>query len=82
MIIVVRCISCGKVLADKWLYYQRECAKIDADLQKKGVDLENDKLRYFDRSYAERKELMERLGITRMCCKRIFLSSVDIIDDM
>lgn len=33
MIIPVRCVTCGKVLADKYEYYRRECEKIDVKNQ-------------------------------------------------
>ena len=32
MIIPVRCFTCGKVLADKWAYYERRCRELGDDV--------------------------------------------------
>lgn len=82
MIIPIRCQTCGKVIADVWEYYKKECAKIDKEVRETVPDFNDDKYKHFDHAQKRRKVLMEHLGITRMCCKRVLLTSVDVIDDM
>jgi DNA-directed RNA polymerase I, II, and III subunit RPABC5 len=70
MIIPVRCFTCSKVLADKWEWYVRECAKIkerDGDAEAESAS-------------TSRGEIMDRLGLKRICCRRHFLGHVDMMD--
>lgn len=66
MIIPVRCFTCSKVLADKWEWYVRECAKIK---ERDGED-----------ESTPRGEILDRLGLKRICCRRHFLGHVDMMD--
>jgi len=75
MIIPVRCFTCGKVLADKWEYYQRESQK----LYTSGED-DKQKDKYF--SEPRTKEILDKLGLDRYCCRRHMLGHVDIIDNL
>jgi DNA-directed RNA polymerase I, II, and III subunit RPABC5 len=68
MIIPVRCFTCSKVLADKWEWYVRECSKI----KERDGDSEAES--------ASRGEIMDRLGLKRICCRRHFLGHVDMMD--
>ena len=72
MIIPVRCMNCGKLLADKWLWYQEQ-------LKAAGVT----KRTYFDGSgevpQTSEAEVMARLGLTRYCCRKVLLTHVDLI---
>lgn len=36
MIIPVRCVTCGKVIADKWEAYEERCREVEAALRKGG----------------------------------------------
>lgn len=38
MIIPVRCFTCGKVLADKWAYYERRCREQGDDVNSEPAD--------------------------------------------
>ena len=76
MIIPVKCFTCGKVLADKYMYYTREVRKMKLD---KGQD--PDKGVYLTKDYAEKTAegiVLDNLGLTRMCCRRHMLTHVDI----
>ena len=76
MIIPVKCFTCGKVLADKYLYYLKEVRKKKIE---KGEDLE--KVKYLTNSNMEKTaegEVLDTLGMTKMCCRRHFLTHVDI----
>ena len=76
MIIPVKCFTCGKVLADKYLYYLKEVRKKKIE---KGEDLE--KVKYLTNANMEKTaegEVLDTLGMTKMCCRRHFLTHVDI----
>ncbi len=74
MIIPIRCFSCNNVIADKWRYYKEELAKrksrgevrtvLDGTLIPKSSEL----------------ELMVRLGLNRPCCRKQFLTHVDLME--
>jgi DNA-directed RNA polymerase subunit N (RpoN/RPB10) len=76
MIIPVKCFTCGKVLANKYMYYTKEVRKMKLD---KGQD--PDKVVYLTKDYAEKTAegiVLDNLGLTRMCCRRHMLTHVDI----
>jgi DNA-directed RNA polymerases I, II, and III subunit RPABC5 len=73
MIIPVRCMNCGKVLADKWLVYQ-ELVK-----RERG----NSEPLYMDgKTVPVTAELrvLDHLGLTRYCCRKHMLTHVDLMD--
>ena len=77
MIIPVKCFTCGKVLADKYRYYLAEVRKI-----KLSRNLDVDKVIYLTSEYIDKTpegEVMDALGLTKMCCRRHMLTHVDII---
>lgn len=77
MIIPVRCVTCGKVLADKWEYYKKKCE----ELEKKSADkINNPDSKYFKEPY--RKDILDELELDRYCCRRHMLGHVDIIDNL
>lgn len=78
MIIPIRCFTCGKVLADKWSAYLREVRDGD-DKRKDDVDSETSK-KPDSVVVGDKGPAMDRLGITKLCCRRHMLSSIDIID--
>ena len=59
MLIPVRCISCGKLIANKWEEYQKKISQ--------GED---------------RGKVLDDLGLSRYCCRSIFMTHVDIISDV
>jgi DNA-directed RNA polymerase I, II, and III subunit RPABC5 len=77
MIIPVRCMNCGKLLADKWSYYQRRLKELQGDQYGKRT--------YFDGTKvpdtAENKVLNE-LQFTRYCCRKVFLTHVDLVEKL
>ena len=75
MIIPVRCFTCGKVIADKWLKYQKECAKLEDAPKKDDVALPN-----YD-TFMKGK-ILDDLGLERICCRRHMLGHVDLIDNL
>jgi len=82
MLIPVRCFTCGKILADKWDYYEEEVKKlekkVEEDLEKKkGEKEEVDPQKYFDK--VRTGKILDQLGLTRYCCRRHMLGQVDMM---
>lgn len=87
MIIPIKCFTCGKVLADKWNYY-------NAEVNKNKKDKDNNKFTMDDISISENEdkptkyftednkndEILNKLGLNKMCCRRHMLSHVDLIE--
>ena len=76
MIIPVKCFTCGKVLANKYRFYQKE-------IKKKKIDksLEIDNVVYLTEKNMDKTpegEVMDLLGLTKYCCRRHMLTHVDI----
>jgi DNA-directed RNA polymerase subunit N (RpoN/RPB10) len=68
-------MNCGKLLADKWLYYQKERAK------RLGPTAAA-KRTYFDGTdipETVEAEIMKELGLDRYCCRKAYLGHVDLI---
>ena len=81
MLIPVRCYSCGKVLANKYDYFQNELNR-----KKLAMNTTEDPL-IINVNAADIKktiagELMDELGLTRLCCRKVMLTSINIIDEI
>jgi DNA-directed RNA polymerase subunit N (RpoN/RPB10) len=81
MLIPVRCYSCGKVLANKYEYFQNELNR-----KKLAMNTTEDPL-IINVNAADIKktiagELMDELGLTRICCRKVMLTSINIIDEI
>jgi DNA-directed RNA polymerase subunit N (RpoN/RPB10) len=81
MIIPVKCFTCGMVLADKYRYYQSEVRK--RKLAKKTADdnFDIDKVIYLTKEFHEKTiegMVLDDLHMNKMCCRRHFLTHVDI----
>jgi len=74
MIIPIRCFTCSKVIADKYDYFQIEKSKLKP--VEKGEDENN--LKFFNDIHT--KEILDKLGLIRYCCRRSLMSSVDLMD--
>ena len=76
MIIPVKCFTCGKVLGDKYLYYIK---KVREEKLKK--DMDPDAVLYLEEKTIKKTiegEVLDFLGLNKMCCRRHMLSHVDI----
>jgi DNA-directed RNA polymerase subunit N (RpoN/RPB10) len=74
MIVPIRCFTCAKVIADKYDYYIQEMEK----LQKAGKKNEEEDYTYFGDIHT--KEILDNLGLTRYCCRRMLLSTSDLMN--
>ena len=79
MIIPVRCFTCGKILGDKWTYYKSEVEKIKI---KEGSSVEDTVINVNSKTIKPTPEgrVLDKLELTRYCCRRIMLGHVDLID--
>lgn len=76
MIIPVRCFTCGHVIADKWNYYVKRCKELEKEQQEKNDGSLNPQ--HFEKTV--RQKVFEELELDRICCRRMFLGHVDLID--
>jgi DNA-directed RNA polymerase I, II, and III subunit RPABC5 len=84
--IVVKCVTCGMVLADKFIYYKEEVRKRKLNNQGKENIENNDNLKYnlegvlyFTNTYKNKTfegEVLDEMDITKICCRRHFISKV------
>ncbi len=74
MIVPIRCFTCAKVIGDKYDYYIEEMEK----LKKEGKKNEDEDYKYF--SDIHTKEILDELGLVRYCCRRMLLSTSDLMD--
>ena len=75
MPIPVRCMNCGNVLADKWLYYQRKVKELRGTKKAEPVYMDG-------KSVPDTPEIrvLEELSLKRYCCRKHMLTHVDLID--
>ena len=83
MIIPIKCFTCGMVLADKYRYFCEEVRK--KKLAKKIITSEEsqdiDKVIYLTREFNDKTpegEVLDELGLNKMCCRTKILTHVDI----
>ena len=77
MLIPVKCFTCGKVIGDKYNYYLKEI------IHRKGESAYNhEDIHYLDETQMDKTvegEILDQLKMTDMCCRRHFLTHVNII---
>ena len=74
MIIPIRCMNCGKVLADLWLTFQERVKDL------KGASNSSGPL-YMDGTTALKTpegQVLDELNLTRYCCRKHFLTHTDL----
>lgn len=77
MIIPVKCFTCGKVLANKYLYYKKRVVQLKLE-KNKPVD----EVIYLDSNNIKKTiegKVMDELKLHNICCRRHMLTHVDII---
>jgi len=81
MIIPVKCVTCGKVIADKYRYYLNKVREKKLEEQPGGDDVAIDKVLYLTKHNIKKTpegQVLDDIGFTKMCCRRHFLTHVDI----
>ncbi len=77
MIIPMVCMNCGYHLADKWRWYQSYVTR-----RRQELGLKNEPF-YIDgnsKPDTPEREACDKLGVTRYCCRKVFLTHRDLID--
>ena len=94
MLIPIKCFTCNKTLANKYDYYVKAVEELklkkkkDAKASKKATDntasesteaikAAKDSI-YFDD--IKTGEILDRMGLTRYCCRRHMLGTVDMME--
>jgi len=81
MIIPIKCFTCGMVLADKYRFYLEEVRKKKLVKKVNGEPMNIDKVIYLTKEFHEKTaegEVLDDLNMNKMCCRRHFLTHVDI----
>jgi DNA-directed RNA polymerase subunit N (RpoN/RPB10) len=76
MIIPIKCFTCGKVLADKYLYYTQRVNEI-----KTSRKLDVNEVIYMTKNNLKKTpegEVMDELHLNKICCRRHMLTHIDI----
>ena len=85
MLIPVRCFTCGKVLGDKWNPFinivKNERSNGELNL-KTNIDLEYIDTKNPKQTKSIEGEVLDKLNITRYCCRRHMLGTVNIVSDV
>ena len=81
MIIPVKCFTCGMVIANKYIFYVEEVRKkkLAKGFNKDSINF--DKVIYLTKEFHEKTpegEVLDELNMKKMCCRRHFLTHVDI----
>jgi DNA-directed RNA polymerase I, II, and III subunit RPABC5 len=76
MIIPIRCMNCGKVLADKWIYYIEKVQEL------RGKDVKVNSIYMDGKSVpiTAEAQVLDELGLNKYCCRKHMLTHVDLID--
>tara|TARA_X000000368_G_C22822616_1_gene619700 strand:+ start:527 stop:760 length:234 start_codon:yes stop_codon:yes gene_type:complete len=77
MIIPIKCFTCGKVLADKYLYYISNVKK-----EKVRLNINKDDVKYLTETTTKKTPegvILDKLQLNKICCRRHMLTHVDII---
>jgi len=88
MLIPVRCFTCGNVLADKWLAYEELTKRNRLAKNDKRTEhyIVSDVKEFIKQSEEDMKSAeglaMDSLGITKICCRRHLLTTVDSLVDI
>jgi len=81
MIIPIKCFTCGMVLADKYRFYTEEVRKRKLSKKVNGENIDINKVIYLTKEFHEKTpegEVLDELNMKKLCCRRHFLTHVDI----
>lgn len=74
MIIPVRCVTCGMVIADKWRKYQELLQEADKEADPASKTPKDGLVG------TSAARVLDDMGINKMCCRRHMLTNVDAMD--
>lgn len=79
MIIPIRCMNCGNVIADKWRYYQKRLRDLKGSNEAAAQPYFMDATTIPDTPEAK---VLNELGMTRYCCRKHFLTHRDLMEKL
>ena len=73
MIIPIRCFTCGKLIADRWIEYQKELQKtyITNPELYQSVNISTQKTNIINHA-------LNKIHLIRPCCRTMFITHVDM----
>lgn len=83
MIIPIRCFTCNRVLASKYITYKEKINSNNEDelLGTKSIETLVNKFKIDSKFKTNTQSIFEEIGIgDRYCCKRHILSHIDLIE--
>ena len=81
MIIPIKCFTCGTVIANKYRYYQEQVRKKKLAKRGNNESIDLDKVLYLTKEFVDKTpegEVLDELNMKKMCCRRHFLTHVDM----
>jgi len=82
MIIPVRCFTCNKLIADKYTYYITRVREKKLALKLDITRTTALELNSADIKKTPEGEVLDELGLTRYCCRKVLLTHIELIDDI
>lgn len=73
MLCPVRCYTCGRVIADKWAYFDRKRSERLAKLKAESVT-------YKEVRDVSMADVLDELGLDLYCCRTAILTTVNLMD--
>lgn len=80
MLIPIRCMNCGKLLADKYDYYLREIQRLQQSSEQTNPAVNSIYIDGTEIPQTVQKVILDKLLLKRYCCRKHFLTHVDLID--
>lgn len=80
MIIPVRCFTCNKVIGDKYSTYLSRIQEMQKINPNSNITIDTNTIENGGIENSYQGNILNELNITRYCCRRMFLSQVDIVD--
>jgi DNA-directed RNA polymerase subunit N (RpoN/RPB10) len=82
MIIPVRCFTCNKLIADKYTHYITRVREKKLALKLDITRTTALELNSADIKKTPEGEVLDELGLTRYCCRKVLLTHIELIDDI
>ena len=80
MIIPIRCFSCNKLIADKYNAYLDEVQNLESTNPNNNNIISTNNINNGIIPTSIQGQVLDNLKIKRYCCRRMFLTQVDIVD--
>lgn len=80
MIIPIRCITCNKVLANKWEAFKKAVDELETEGKQSQYYDEKEETSVANFERLNKGKILDKLGLDRICCRRHMLGHVELID--